>query len=150
MNQSGYLLLGLTAIVGGVAALVVFALLRFAEAARRAQRGLRDAGTETTFMAGALEATVSRLREQERAMQARAEASERLSDEIIASMTSGLLVVGQTGLLLTVNPAGRKLLGLTVDRPLAGLLRQVLRGAGPLIEVVEECLASCRPIVRRT
>lgn len=150
MTQSGYLLLGLTAIVGGLAALVVFALLRFAEAARRAQRGLRDVGTETALMAGALEATVSRLREQGLAMQARAEASERLSDEIIASMTSGLLVVGQTGSLLTVNPAGRKLLGLAADREFSGLLRQVLPRANPLIEVVEECLATRRPIVRRT
>ena len=38
-------------------------------------------------MAAAMEQAVQRLREQERAMQQRAEASERLSEEIIASIT---------------------------------------------------------------
>ena len=45
-------------------------------------------------------------------MVARAEASERLSDEIIASLTSGLLVVGDDRRVKSLNPAGRRLLGL--------------------------------------
>ena len=44
-------------------------------------------------MTAAMEEALHNLRQQERAMKARAEASERLSDEIVASMTSGLLVV---------------------------------------------------------
>ena len=48
-------------------------------------------------------------------MKARAEASERLSSEIIASMTSGLLVVGEGGHVRTLNPAGRRLLGIAED-----------------------------------
>ena len=55
---------------------------------------------------------------QERAMKARAEASERLSSEIIASMTSGLLVVGEDRQVRTLNPAGqRMLLGSPDDAP---------------------------------
>ena len=58
-------------------------------------------------MAAAMEEAVRKLRIEERAMKARAEASERLSSEIIASMTSGLLVVGDEGAVRTLNPAGR-------------------------------------------
>ena len=63
-------------------------------------------------MAAAMEEALQALRAQERAMKARAEASERLSEEIIASMTSGLLVVTEHREVRTLNPAGRRLLGL--------------------------------------
>ena len=62
-----------------------------------------------------------KLRDGERAMKARAEASERLSSEIVASMTSGLLVVDGDGHIRTLNPAGQTMLGLTdrrMGRPL--------------------------------
>ena len=49
-------------------------------------------------------------------MKARAEASERLSSEIIASMTSGLLVVDEEGVVRTLNPAGARMLGLPRGR----------------------------------
>jgi PAS domain S-box-containing protein len=87
--------------------------------------------------------------EQERAMKARADASERLSGEIIQSMTSGLLVVDQHGDVRTLNPAGRRMLGLPDEAP-KGLAREGLRGTGPLGSVIEECLATRQPIVRRT
>src|SRR6185503_10383011 len=90
MTQSGYLFLGLTGIVAALAAVLAFAVLRFFEAGRAATRGSRMEGTETAFMAAAVEEAVGKLKSQGRAMQARAEASERLSSEIIASMTSGL------------------------------------------------------------
>ena len=45
-------------------------------------------------------------------MALRAEASERLSEEIIASLSSGLLVVSLEGKVQIVNPVGRRLLGL--------------------------------------
>lgn len=149
MSESAYMLLGLTAIVGGLVGVVVFAVLRFADAARRVQRGLHDIGAETAFMAGAVQAAVNRLREQERAMKARAEASERLSEEIVASLTSGLLVVGQQAEVLTLNPAGRRLLGLT-DVTLAESFHEVLAAARPLAAVIDECLARRQPILRRT
>lgn len=149
MSQSAYLLLGLTAAVGALAGVVTFALLRFISAARSSLRQPRKEGTETAFMAGALEEALSNLRIQERAMKARAEASERMSSEIIASMTSGLLVVDQDRRVLTLNPAARQLLGLP-EAAWEGSIREVLAGASPLAAVIEECLTTERAIVRRT
>lgn len=100
-------------------------------------------------MAAAVEQAVTRLREQERTMKARAEQSERLSGGIIASMTSGLLIVGSGGDVQTLNPAGRRLLGLPDEEP-AGSIDDVLAGARPLADAVHECLAAGQPIVRRT
>jgi PAS domain S-box-containing protein len=82
-------------------------------------------------------------------MKTRAEASERLSSEIIASMSSGLIVVRADGFVFTVNPAGERMLGLTAPeggRP----FREVLVRAAPLVAVIEEALADGKPIVRRT
>jgi nitrogen fixation/metabolism regulation signal transduction histidine kinase len=148
MNQSGYLFLGLTVIVAGLAAVLAFAVLRIFAAARAISRENQSAGTETVFMASAMEDAIQNLRTQERAMKARAEASERLSDEIITSMTSGLLVVSQLGEVRTLNPAGRRLLGLT-DGDAAGDLRQVLRHAPSLARIIEECATTGQAIVRR-
>jgi PAS domain S-box-containing protein len=148
MNQKAYLFLGLTAIVGALAGVLAFAVMRFFAAARAAAKGGGRDGLETAFMASAMEDALEKLRTQERVMKARAEASERLSSEIIASLTSGLLVVGEDGLVRTLNPAGRRLLGLS-DAEWTDSFRELLRGAKPLAEVVEECLSSMRPIVRR-
>lgn len=148
MTQTGYLLLGLTAIVGVLAGVLTFALLRIVSAARMVRRDLQGSGAETAFMAAALEQAVSQLRDQERAMSRRAEASERLSGQIIANLTSGLLVVGADRGVRTLNPAGRRLLGLP-DADWTGSYREALASAGPLVDVVEECLTSGQPIVRR-
>lgn len=148
MTQTGYLFLGLTAIVAALAAVLAFAIVKFAAAARATTKDLRKDGAETAFMAAAMEEAVRTLRDQERAMKARAEASERLSEEIIASMTSGLLVVGHDALVRTINPAGRRLLNLP-DGNLSGGFREMLKGAAPLADVLAECLATANPIVRR-
>jgi PAS domain S-box-containing protein len=82
-------------------------------------------------------------------MKQRAEASERLSGEIIVSMTSGLLVVGEDGIVRTLNPAGRRLLGLP-DADWTANYRDVLGDSGrPLADVVDQCLLTMKPIVRR-
>jgi nitrogen fixation/metabolism regulation signal transduction histidine kinase len=112
VTRAGYLLLGLTAIVAALAGILAFAVSKFIVAARAAAKGAREGGGETAFMAAAMEDALRTMRSQERAMKARAEASERLSSEIIASMTSGLLVVAQDGIVRTLNPAGRRFLGL--------------------------------------
>jgi len=149
MSETAYLLVGLTAIVAALVAVLVYAMIRFAAAARDAGRRLRDEGTETAFMAAAVEQAVGRLREQERAMKARAEESERLSGGIIASMTSGLLIVGPGGDVRTLNPAGRRLLGMPGAEP-AGSIEDVLAASRPLADAVRECLNAGQPIVRRT
>lgn len=155
MSESGALFIGLTAIVAALVGVLAFAVTKFVVAARKVGQE-RGEGAETAFMAAAMEQAVQRLREQERAMKERAEASERLSDEIVASITSGLLVVTGDRVVRTLNPAGRRILGVPdvpegsdlSDRP-DPPMREVLRTAAPLQAVVEECLTSGRPILRR-
>ena len=149
MNQSGYLFLGLTVIVGGLAAVLAFAVLRIFAAARSVSRDQHSQGAETAFMASAMEDALVTLRSQERAMKARAEASERLNGEIITSMTSGLLVVSDGGEVRTLNPAGRRLLGVPEEDGLQDLSR-VLRFAPSLAAIIAECATTGRAVVRRT
>jgi PAS domain S-box-containing protein len=149
MTKAGYLLLGLTAIVAGLSGILAFSVVNFFAAARAAAKGARLAGGETAFMADAMEDALQALKSQERAMKARAEASERLSNEIIASMTSGLLVVSEEGVVRTLNPAGERLLGLAGGVEPAATYRDVLGDGAPLADVIGECLAEMRPIVRR-
>ncbi len=148
MTQSAYLFLGLTAVVAALVGLLAFAAAKFFTAARAATQSGRVEGAETAFMASAMEEAVRKLRIEERAMAARAEASERLSSEIIASMTSGLLVVGAEGAVRTLNPAGRSILHLPTDAPL-GHFREMLTDSSALADVLDECLTSRRAIVRR-
>ena len=82
-------------------------------------------------------------------MQARAEASEHLSEEIIASMTSGLLVVSEDRHVRTLNPAGRSLLGLAATSS-SSAMDDVLPTAAPLAAAIDECLETKKPVLRRT
>ena len=148
MSQSGYLFLGLTAIVAALSGVLAYAVLRIFAAARAATRDDKKTGSETAFMAAAMEDAVRKLRDGERAMKARAEASERLSSEIVASLTSGLLVVDRDGIVRTLNPAGQTMLRLAGNR-WEGPYREVLKDAGPLADVLEECLTTSKPVVRR-
>jgi nitrogen fixation/metabolism regulation signal transduction histidine kinase len=151
MTRSGILLLGLTAIVAVMVATVAFALLKFFAAAREFTRRNRQDGSETAFMTGALEDAVQRLRVRERAMTARAEASERLSSEIIASMTSGLLVVGQDRQVRSLNPAGQRMLAISADQASSVRdFRDVLARAQSLADVIDECLQTAQPVLRRS
>ena len=62
-------------------------MLRFLAAARDTRRTQRERAGETALLSAALQEAVAKLKAQERATAARAEASERLSGEIIASLT---------------------------------------------------------------
>ena len=144
MTEQGALLIGLTAIVAGLVGVLAFSVAKII-AASRALGKERGPGAETAFMATAMEQAVQRLREQERAMKERAEASERLSDEIVASITSGLLVVTGDRVVRTLNPAGRRILGVAdgPDGPEGPegpnrLMHHLLRTAAPLAAVVED------------
>ncbi|MGH9371263.1 MAG: two-component system sensor histidine kinase NtrB, partial [Vicinamibacterales bacterium] len=149
MNQSGLLFLGLTAIVAALAAVLAYSLVKFVVAARRMATPRGNEGGQAALMANAMEDALRNLRLQERAMKARAEASERLSEQIVASLTSGLLVVDHTGNVRMLNPAGRRLLGLP-DADWTRPYREVLSSAPALAELVDECLAQATPVVRRT
>jgi signal transduction histidine kinase len=148
MTPAAYALLGLTALVASLVAVLTFAILRFAAAARSARARARGEGAELALLSSALHDAVTKLKAQERATAARAEASERLSEEIIASLTAGLLVTGLDGGVKILNPAGRRMLDLgeaatpqDINRALEEL---------SLSDVVKECLATGSAIVRRT
>ena len=139
MSRTSFILFLLTATLGIVIAGLAFTVLRLFAAARQVSRGGAKAGAETALMTAAMEEALAKLRVREQAMTARAEASERLSGEIIASLTSGLLVVGDDHRVKSLNPAGRRLLGLP-DEDGAGKLGDVLLSAPTLARVIEECL----------
>jgi two-component system sensor histidine kinase HydH len=149
VTQYGYLILGFTVLIGALMGALMFAVLRIATSARTASRDLRREGSETAFMAAAMQDAVNRLREQERVMKARAEASERLSSGIVTNLTSGLLLAGADGSILALNPAGRRLLNLADTTPLPRL-HELGAHAAPLADVVQECLQTGGPIVRRS
>lgn len=149
MSQSGYALIGLTALVAALVGVLVFSLLRFAVAVRDMKGQVREGHAERAFVAAALEDSLRRLREQERATSVRAETSERLNSEIVSSLTSGLLVVGLGGEVRMLNPAGHRLLRRTAVEP-GSRLRDLLAETGPVADVVEECLTTARPILRRS
>ena len=147
MTPNAYALLGLTALVAGLVAVVTFALLRFFDAARATRTQRRDGG-EMAMMSSALHEAMARLKAQERATAARAEASERLSQDIIASLTAGLLVAGRDGTVRILNPAGRRLLGIADTAP-ADDISRMLEAIG-LSAVIQECLGSGSAVLRRT
>lgn len=148
MNASGYALIGLTAIIGTLSAMLAFAVLRFVAAARDTRRQSTAHAGQNEFLAAALQDAVARLKSQERATAARADASERLSGEIISSLTAGLLVVGLHGEVRIINPAGRRLLAVP-DEDLPNDYRTLIAEPA-LYHVIDECLASGIAIVRRT
>jgi nitrogen fixation/metabolism regulation signal transduction histidine kinase len=147
LTPSAFQLLGVTALVAFLTAVLTFAVLRFAEAARETRKN-RGAGVETAFLAAALQDAVTRLKAQERATAARAEASERLSDEIISSLTAGLMVAGLGGELRILNPAGRRMLGLAPDAS-PDACRKALTYLA-LSSVIDECLSTGIAVVRRS
>ena len=148
MTQAGYALLGLTAIVAMLVGVMTFAILRVIAGARDAQRSLRDGGANAAMLSAALQEAVAKLKAQEQAMTARAEASDLLRGQIAESLTSGLLVVDASGHVEVLNPAGRRLLGVTSEH-VGSSYADVLAGASPVADVIAECLATGQPIVRR-
>jgi PAS domain S-box-containing protein len=147
MSLQAYALLALTAMVAVLVAVTVFAALRFVAAARH-NRALNRAAGESPLMAVALQDAIQKLRAQERAMTERAEASERLNTQIVNSLTAGLLVVDRAGQVQILNPGGRRMLGFDGESEWPHYTKMPV-AAAPLAGVVEECLATGEPIVRR-
>jgi PAS domain S-box-containing protein len=149
VTQYGYAVIGLTTFVAALVAVVVFALLRFASAARDARAHLRESSPDTILFSAALQEAVTKIKAQEQAMSARAHASERLSSQIVQSLTAGLLLVDRSGRVEILNPAGCRMLGLEGD-PVGADYRTLLTATPPLVEALGEGLRTARPIVRRT
>jgi signal transduction histidine kinase len=149
MTQQGYAFIGLTALVAGLAAILVFALLRFAAGARDARRSLSERGGESPLLAMALQEAVAKLKAQEQAMTARAAASEQLSGHIVESLTAGLLVVDRSGRVEIFTGAGRAMVAVK-DDPIGADYHTALAAFPPLVQLIEEGLATARPILRRS
>jgi len=149
LSPSAYALLGLTGIVGCLIALITYALMRFVTASRQMRRNMKGGpgGLEAALMSTALQDAVTKLKAQERATAARADASERLSEEIIAGLTAGLAVVGVGGDVRTLNPAGRRMLNLS-DAATPTDFRSALNGM-LLTGVIDECLRTGVALQRR-
>ncbi|HEX3644299.1 MAG TPA: ATP-binding protein [Vicinamibacterales bacterium] len=146
LTPPAYAFLGLTALVACLVAVLAFALLRFSAAAAETRRAPRGGG-DTALLSAALQEAVTRLKAQERATAARADASERLSGEIISSLTAGLLVVGLQGEVRILNPAGKRVLGRPESQDTDGVERSAREQ--PLADVIDECLRDRSSIVRR-
>ena len=149
MNAYGYALVGLTALVAVLVAVVAFALMRFLSAARETKRTLREGGAETALLSTALQDALARLSAQERAMSARATASEQLSAQVFDSLTAGLIVVDGDGTVRVANPAAVRMLALP-DAPAPQSYRELLAQTPPIVDLVREGLDAERPLVRRT
>jgi len=146
MNPRFVAIAGLSMVVVSLIAVLVYALLRFASAARKAKRHLQENRTESAFVTAALHEALTKLKAQERENFARAEASERLNSEIVDSLSSGLLLVDSASRIRIVNPAGRRLLKLP-ESAVGYAYRQVVPEA--LALAIEECIRAGTPIIRR-
>ena len=146
MNNPYATLIVLTIVIALLVSVLVYSVLRFMAASRDARRRSKN-DSEMAILSAALHDAVTKLQVQERATAARADRSERLSEEIIASLSAGLLVVDLDTRVRILNPAGRRALGLADSTPLADY-RQVL--APPMAWMIDECLATREAIQRRT
>ena len=149
MDSAGFALLIATLFV---VVLLAFGLVRAVKvmtgrsaAARRAA----ESSGESAMLSMALQEALTKLKQQERATAARAEASERLASQIVDGLTSGLVVVDRAGVVQSVNPAARRILDLQragVGAP----FRELLASAPAMSDVISEALQGASPILRRT
>jgi two-component system sensor histidine kinase PilS (NtrC family) len=144
MSPNALAFLGLTALVAMLVAVLAFAVLRFVAAARDSKRALGPSQADSLVLASALEEAFAKLKAQERATAARAEASERLNSQIIASLTSGLIVVDSSRQVKIVNPAAERLLNRAGREP-----DSILEDFPALAALIDESLKGDTPIVRR-
>lgn len=144
------LLVVLTFLIAALAAVLLVALVRLGVATRRGHRPLGGERDESMLLTAALGSAVERLREQERLTDARVRASERLSEQIIASLASGLLVVDVKEQVRILNPSGQRLLGIEASNITGSYKRLIGPAAAPLADLIDECLDSRAPISRRT
>ncbi|MSO35977.1 MAG: PAS domain-containing protein [Acidobacteria bacterium] len=146
LTFAGPALLILALTIGFLLIVVVVMVVRAASGRKRASKGDRG---DSAMLSMALQEAVAKLKAQERQMAARAEASERLAGQIVAGLTSGMVVVDRTGEVRTMNPAARRILGLDAEAG-TGPVADILRSVPALAEVIGEALQTSAPIVRRT
>ena len=148
LDFAGYALLGVALLT---MVLMIFGLMRVVKVAtgRGAAKRSADNQGESAMLSMALQEALTKLKQQERATAARAEASERLASQIVDGLTSGLVVVDRAGIVQSVNPAARRILDLS-NVGTGVPFRQALAAAPALAELIHEALQEASPIVRRT
>jgi PAS domain S-box-containing protein len=149
LNFAGLALLGIILFVVLLLIIVMMRIVRVVSGRGAAARRESESRTESAMLSMALQEALTKLKQQERATAARAEASERLASQIVDGLTSGLVVVDRTGMVQSVNPAARRILDL--ERDAVGLpFRDVLASAPAMSDVINEALRAASPILRRT
>jgi PAS domain S-box-containing protein len=149
LNFLSLAMLGIMLLIAVLLIVVLMRIVKVASGRGAAARRAAESKTESAMLSMALQEALTKLKLQERATAARAEASERLAGQIVEGLTSGLVVVDRTGMVQSVNPAARRILGLDDDG--MGLpLREVLASAPAMADVIEEALQGASPILRRT
>jgi signal transduction histidine kinase len=144
----------LTLIVFGLF-IVVWKVLR--DEARKQQPSLAklkpSTDTPSAFMAASMQGVIEKLRAQEKELarlhllaQARAQESERLTEEVTRNMPTGLLLVSATGAISSTNPAAEGALGM---RPLRyRSYKEVLGADSELTQMLTACLHEGKTIQR--
>ena len=141
--------MGILAILLTIAVMFVFVMIKAIKLASGRGNARRDARGESAMLSIALQDALTKLKQQERAMAARAEASERLADQIVEGLTSGLVVVDRSGMVQAINPAARRILELG-EGGAGTIFREALKPASALSDLIGQALEGGSPIVRRT
>lgn len=147
-NFAGFALLSIALMTGILLVIVLMRVIKMASGRGQAARRSESVG-ESAMLSLALQEALTKLKAQERATAARAEASQRLADQIVEGLTSGLVVVDRAGLVQSVNPAARRILDLGADG-IGKPFREALAGAPAMSDLIDEALQGTAPIVRRT
>jgi signal transduction histidine kinase len=145
MSPRAIVLFSLTLLILAIGGALLFAIRRLFAAARGTTRDRRNGEASMTL---AIDTAIAQLKAQQQATAARAEASERLAGEIIASLTSGLLVVGLDRTIRIMNPAARRLLDVP-EGAISGDYHQMIEEPA-LSDIIDGCLATGTPVIRRT
>jgi PAS domain S-box-containing protein len=144
VTLASYALIGITVVMAVLLVMLVLSLVRVG----RVSGGKTDGGNEASMVSVALQDAVTRLKAQERATAARAEASERLANQILDGVSAGLIVVDKDGTVQIVNPAAKRILLLSYAAE-GQPIRTLLADAAPLADAIVETLETGRPVARR-
>ena len=146
LDFAGFALLGIALMAAIVLVVMLVRIVKVASGRNAARRGERN---ESALLSMALHEALLKLKAQERATAARADASQRLADQIVDGLTSGLVVVDRAGMVQSVNPAARRILDLQND-PTGRPFREALAGAQAMADLIGEALQGGSPILRRS
>ena len=146
LDFAGFALLGIALMTAILLVVMLVRIVKVASGRNATRRGERN---ESAMLSMALQEALVKLKAQERATAARADASQRLADQIVEGLTSGLVVVDRAGMVQSVNPAARRILDLQGD-PTGRPFREALAGARAMTDLIGEALQGGSPILRRS